>query len=582
MAIFKTPKDYKNDVRHASHNLSCIKTTTMHPGIIYPIYSRKVLAGDKVTLDLSAILKSNPLQAQLFSSFKLKIAVFFDSDSNYYGWLDNNNKLSVSDLINRTRHSVSYRPGSNTTAASRLLVKNSSSSVPAGGIISKSYGNGTSSLMDFAGLPVGAGSYYIGNNYQTYSMDIGFVLTYLNIVRNYYANNQQENIPYITSITNTVNNYSSVKLSVIDNLMMLLRLQTNGVNIDLSESAGSFSFPVSVNGSDSPYNGVDTWLFNYLSYCFNPYGGLFLDTYLPDEWTNTLNMDSQQVSSTVTTTDGSFTIDTLRFQNKLQAWIDRLFVSGGRFKNWLRTVWGVTTSKDMDIPQLIGVAQSYLNPSPVVATATGSETDLGQQGGSFNGSLSMRKFSFKASTPGRVMICVSLIPCVEYCQGIDPELVQTNFSDEYNPEFANLGLQNVPRMFYSIYPNLNSSGISTQSTFNNILDSAVGKQVAWVHYMTDVNRCHGEFATGGIYDYWVLQRRYTRPSSNILPSSPGGIQPTSDNTILFSFTQYINPLDFQYPFVSQTLADPNWQFQLGVRGKWYRPVGKHFMPTFGR
>lgn len=591
MASTQIPKNFKNDVRHASHNLSLVKTTTLHPGLLIPIYSRKCLAGDKIRIDLDAILKSDPLVTQLFSSFKLKFAVFFDSDSNYYGFLDNNTRLSVSDLLNRTRHSIdlkSFFPSSSLPLPSNIPA----SSVASGNVTSRSDGVRPCSLLDFAGIPTFSGPITSDDNtYYFPNIDIGFILTYLNIFRNYYANNQEESAPYIGSLSAVLNTsaplppYGYFPLRDIDNLMMLFRLQSNGVTITGSGSSDFPILPATSGGVLNPYTASLNTFYQYLAYIYSTCGGLFIDTHLPDEWTNLLSSQNSSVSSTVSTVNNQFTIDTLRFQNKLQAWIDRLFVSGGRFRNWLRTVWGVSTSRDMDIPELLGVSQMIINPQGVMATSSGQnaspsgDVDLGQQGGSFNNTLGVRRFSFRASTPGRVMIIVSLVPMVEYCQGIDPELVQTSFNDEYNPEFSNLGFQNVPRMFYSVFPNRNSSG-NTGSTIpvSTWFNGSVGKQVAWLHYMTDVNRCHGEFGANGSLSTWVLQRRFSVPAARQFPLS--GFE--RSNISLFSLTQYINPLEYQYLFHSGLLTDFHWYLQVGIRSKWYRPVGKRVMPTIGR
>lgn len=226
----------------------------------------------------------------------------------------------------------------------------------------------------------------------------------------------------------------------------------------------------------------------------------------------------------------------------------------------------------MDISELIGVSQSLIDPSTIVAQSSGttgefdSDRILGDFGGNFKNFDSHRSHSFVASTPGRVMVIVNLIPMVDYAQGIDPELVESSFADEYSPEFAQLGFQKVPKSYYSALPDFS---VGKLAVTNNPFTTAVGKQVAWLPLMTAVNRVHGEFAELGKFNSWVLRRRYQR-----LVDATQGDQSTGTR-----ITQYIDPLEFQYPFVSQTISDPNWFLQMALDVKAIRPIGKRIMPN---
>ena len=41
-----------------------------------------------------------------------------------------------------------------------------------------------------------------------------------------------------------------------------------------------------------------------------------------------------------------------------------------------------------------------------------------------------------------------------------------------------------------------------------LLEYSVGKQPAWIDYMTNFNRTHGNFAVGQSEEFMVLNRRY--------------------------------------------------------------------------
>ena len=143
-----------------------------------------------------------------------------------------------------------------------------------------------------------------------------------------------------------------------------------------------------------------------------------------------------------------------------------------------------------------------------------------------------------------LVIVASLVPKVDYSQGLERELRETLFSDDYKPEFAQLGFQDVPWSDYSLFPNLDASGqlVPINSTTNGVTtrmyepDTVVGKQVAWMHLMSDVNRVHGEFAENGYYSTWVLRRSFTKITAYDDSSYPRPVTTEQSNNFY-----YVNP-----------------------------------------
>ena len=578
----RLPVDYKKEVHKSVFDLSTVRRTTMHAGCIYPIYSRKCIAGDKFIIDINALLKSTPLQSPLYGSFKLQTAVFFDSDTNYYGWMDNNTKVATQDLLRKNMHHFNFLP---------KLESNDGTYMTGSDVVrffNGQFNNFRSSLLEYMGVPSGT-MFHLDSDPTLSpfaSIDAGFLLTYLNIFRNYYMNKQSVDVPYVNALDghSMEDPFAFITAQNLDDLFMYLRGQSDGVDLDDTRDPRL------------------SWLPRYLNSLGRPNGGLLLSTYLPDLYRNLLD-DSFNTKVSKVTVDGNsqFTIDSLRFANKLQKLVDRFDISGGRISDWLRTVFGVATRKDLDIPELIGVSQSLIDPSQVTAMAqTGEQgskdsTDLGQFGGNFDNFSRQRKQVFTASTPGRVMVCVTLVPMVDYSQGVDPELLETKFADRYFPEMENLGYQKVPQWWYSAQPNIKNAHIypsdlqetmtefqlSTAKFDYDSVDSVVGKQVAWLPLMTDVNKTYGEFGNGGVYESWILKRRYWSTRYISLPRKDAEHNDreyfvwTADVRI----SQYINPLEFQYPFMAQTITDPNWFLQMALDIKAIRPKGKRFMPT---
>lgn len=112
--------------------------------------------------------------------------------------------------------------------------------------------------------------------------------------------------------------------------------------------------------------------------------------------------------------------------------------------------------------------------------------------------------------------------------------------------------------------------------------------------MTSTNRTHGEFSNLGSRDYWVNQRRYTRyfakpfDYQSVRQDAPGdhylydGLKTGYTFGVRTLISPYVDPLDFQYPFASQTLFDPHWYLDVWIDSKVTRKIGKRFMPNLER
>ena len=79
-------------------------------------------------------------------------------------------------------------------------------------------------------------------------------------------------------------------------------------------------------------------------------------------------------------------------------------------------------------------------------------------------------------------------------------------------------------------------------------DAALGKTIAWINYMTNVNKTFGNFAAGESEGFMCLNRQYTINAGEI------------DNA-----TTYINPKEFTGIFATNELNNMNFWVQLGFR-----------------
>ena len=80
---------------------------------------------------------------------------------------------------------------------------------------------------------------------------------------------------------------------------------------------------------------------------------------------------------------------------------------------------------------------------------------------------------------------------------------------------------------------------------------SAGKQPAWIDYMSNYNRTHGNFASGKSEEFMVLNRSYEIDKQNI----------TSEQSIIKDLTTYIDPTKFNYIFADQSLDAMNFWVQ---------------------
>ena len=83
-----------------------------------------------------------------------------------------------------------------------------------------------------------------------------------------------------------------------------------------------------------------------------------------------------------------------------------------------------------------------------------------------------------------------------------------------------------------------------------LLNEAVGKQPAWLNYMTAVNQTYADFAAGESESYMVLNRVYN------VDEKTGQI--TNPST-------YISPKDYTYIFATNTDTNRDFWVQIGRR-----------------
>lgn len=272
-------------------------------------------------------------------------------------------------------------------------------------------------------------------------------------------------------------------------------------------------------------------------------GGLCLKTLQSDIFNNWVNKEwvdgdnGIKAITDVAITDGKLNLDSLNIAQKVYNMLNRIAVSGGSYKDWIETVYTTDYYFRAETPVYEGGMSTIIDFEAVVSnsasTASGVEEPLGSLAGrGFNGQKKGGKIKIKVNEPCYIMGIASITPLVDYSQGNDWDNWLETMDDLHKPQLDGIGYQDLMenKMHGLARPTL-----------------AIGKQPAWLDYMTNFNKSFADFAAGGKESYMVLNRIYNVNNEGHITNA----------------TTYINPKDYTYIFATNTETNRDFWVQIG-------------------
>ena len=287
--------------------------------------------------------------------------------------------------------------------------------------------------------------------------------------------------------------------------------------------------------------------------------GLLLKTHLSDMFTNWINtewVDGENGISAITavsTAGDEFTIDSLNLAKKVYDMLNRIAVSGGSYRDWIETVYTSDFTIHAESPIYEGGMSDEIVFQEVVSNSATTEEPLGTLAGkgTLAGNRKGGKLHIKISEPSYIIGICSITPRVDYCQGNDWDTRLETMNDLHKPQLDGIGYQDVMNNDVAWWSNEHTS---------------YGKTVAWLNYMTNVNKTYGNFAIENNEAFMVLNRYF----DNATPDN----WETSLNT-----SSYINPNDFNYTFAETSIEAQNFWVQLGFGVKARRVMSAKQIPN---
>ena len=153
---------------------------------------------------------------------------------------------------------------------------------------------------------------------------------------------------------------------------------------------------------------------------------------------------------------------------------------------------------------------------------------------------------FKADEPGYIFCITSLTPRVDYFQGNEWDNYLTTLDDLHKPQLDGIGFQD--RLFRSVNAN----------TTPAMAGKSIGKQPAWIEYMTNINKTYGNFALVESEGWMCLNRIF------------GDIS---------TYTTYIFPHLYNNIFADTDITAQNFWIQIAFNTKPRRVMSAKVIPN---
>lgn len=328
--------------------------------------------------------------------------------------------------------------------------------------------------------------------------------------------------------------------------------------MDNTESTAINFLPYSINAQYEGAVGMT---------CRNSQTGLMLKTHQSDLFNNFVQtswIDEVNKRSAIQVNNGQFLLDSLVIQKRVYNYLNRIMVSKGTMQDWQEVTYGVDAQSFVESPLFVGGVSGEIVFDEVVSTSGTEDEALGTLAGRGNINYDNRKggkVNIKVKEPCVIMGIASITPYVDYSQGNDWEMSAINtLEDLHKPEFDGIGFQDLPTEWLAWWDyQLKSNG--TGKSFS------VGKQPAWIQYMTSVNKVFGDFARMNNAEGMVITRNYQAKNTYVEGQSS-----------ISDLTTYVQPLNYNYLFAGSSLEDQPFWMQIHFNVLARRKMSAAIMP----
>ncbi len=316
-----------------------------------------------------------------------------------------------------------------------------------------------------------------------------------------------------------------------------------------------------------PYNAVNKETIWGMNGCIHPMQGLGLKTYQSDifnNWISTEWIDGENGISAVTAidvSDGKLNLDALNLSQKVYNMLNRVAVSGGSVRDWVRAVYDVDANGSAESPVYVGGMSREIGFEEVVSNAetnvdgTQPLGTIAGKGAMYDGQNGGNIYVNNREEPAYIIGMVSITPRVCYSQGNHWDTRLRTMDDFHKPSLDGIGYQDLVTEQMAWW--------DTHGTLGSEVLRSAGKQPAWLNYMTNYSRSYGNFADENMEMFMTLNRKY---EINV----DGNIK---------DLTTYIEPQKYNYAFAQTDLTSQNFWTSLHVGIQARRKISAKQIPN---
>ncbi|WP_300191916.1 major capsid protein [uncultured Alistipes sp.] len=528
--------------RRSNVNLSHVKVTDLSVGTVTPIAMLDVTAGDIFNFCPSSFVQAMAMKAPLVNGYKLCLEYFFAPNRLYNSSLlldedgvtqdpskivfptlkpdlppDSSFDFSLGpkdyQLFIPTEVEEALRP--TFQALAMVMVQ-------------------PNSLADYLGFPVGW--FFTEENAKSVPTTISLetdenddcyfnitkVVAYLDIIYNFYVNQQCDVIPTAGYVTTENVDVSTPGLGLPRKQVILLLDDLRNVLLRLKRSENpSQAVADWIATKGNSYSSLLSWKW-LCSPC-----SLFqrsLPPYYLEQWLKTSFVDGTEGVVKVDVSAGdnpSVSFSDVRRASHIQRYLELAMAGGSRYSDYVEAQFDVRRVKNVTCPIFLGSDRRLLG-SNIIYQTTGfdsSDSPLGSFAGQMAGGDRFKKRRFTFGEDGTFFIMATLMPDTIYYRGLDPSLRRLRLDDFYVPAKDDVGFQPLrvesldayPKAWQIDYKEGPAEGYMIRVGRSGSLDEADPKAVlgfvpAWSEINQAVSRAHG--AMIGDLKYWLLAREY--------------------------------------------------------------------------
>lgn len=364
-------------------------------------------------------------------------------------------------------------------------------------------------------------------------------------------------------------NYFYISGSKPDNIYKLEEYELTDID-DVREKILELGSTEAIISSETSQGNIQTdYLKKLVTYDTDFYSkssqfGLVLKTYQSDlynNWIKTDWIDGENGINAITAVDvsnGKLELDTLILAKKVYNMLNRIAISGGTYNDWVETVYSTSYINRSETPEYQGGMSSEIQFQEVISnsasigeplgTLAGRGVQTGKKGG---------KITVKITEPAYLIGVCSITPRVDYSQGNDFDIMLDNLDQIHKPELDAIGFQDLQTWKMDAESLVSTNGV--------IKEYSLGKQPAWIDYMTAVNQTHGNFAVGGDESFMVLNRIFETSWEENVPK--------------LNSSTYVDPVAYNYVFADTDYEAMNFWVQMGIDVRARRKMSAKMMPT---